>query len=280
MRRARISQHHCKIPFAAAVQGYFQFAARPERHVLFAVGGRAAVRGAVYPVHGEVAFVLRPLPVVYIPSEGGDAQRRSGDETYVGIYFVEAEVIFAAGPHRLERSLQAVAGIALLHYGRELAHSRRLSFPGQLTAQGLHLLRDVNHLAQKEGVFPRYRHLLFAKHCPEAFFKVIVLVAAKGVDVREGAVVVGDEQSLIGYDAARAGEVQGHHGVAECGSGSIGIVYLSCRQPAAPGLHIGFESPADGVYHPHALVRRCRQAAQKERCRSGDQFPFHCLAIG
>ena len=85
MRRARISQHHCKIPFAAAVKGYFQFAARPERHVLFAVGGRAAVRSAVYPVHGEVAFVLRPLPVVYISSEGGDAQWRSGDDLRIGV---------------------------------------------------------------------------------------------------------------------------------------------------------------------------------------------------
>ena len=96
---AGIAYHHGEVTGLISFQRYFQPADRPQRHIVPGIIGRASVRSRVDAVHCEIAFLLRPFPVVDITAESGDADRWGGDETQVRIYLIQRHIILFSGPH-------------------------------------------------------------------------------------------------------------------------------------------------------------------------------------
>ena len=250
---AGIADHHGIISLPNALGGNFQPFFGPIR---FAV--------LVQAIQGEVAFVLRPLPVVLVSAKGGDAHRRSGHQAQVRVLPIEHHIILLAGPHAVQRGFQArLLLVAFFHHVRQLPAARGLSLADQFLFQGFYLVGDIQDLLQEKDLLAGNGFLFRTRHRPETLFQIVVFGGAERVDIAKSAMVIGNEQAFFGHHAARAIEPQGDNSVREGCPGRIGIVNVLCIQQQATFLHFFLQSRIQGVDHPHSLVGAARNSRQQ-----------------
>ena len=229
------------------------------------------------PVQGEIALVLRPFPVVLVAAEGCDGHRRRAHQADVLIGGVKGQVVFLPGPHGIQRGFQARArGIAALQDGGELPRAEALAPGGQRVRHGRHLVRHVQDPLQEVHFLSLERNLVLAVKRPVAVLQVVFLRGGQVEQVTVGAVVVGDEEPLVGNHAGRAVKAQRHDGVGDRGPRRVGIVNLPGGELQPPLLHLLFQGLVQGVDHPHPLIGGSGQGNQQGQ---GQKQSFHLLFV-
>ena len=78
------------------------------------------------------------------------------------------------------------------------------------------------------------------------------------------AMMVGDDEAVVGNDASGASEIQREHRVLEGSALSVRIVYLVGIEFQALGLHVCLQGLGDGMDHPHALVRVSGEGTEQD----------------
>ena len=147
--------------------------------------------------------MARPGPIVLIPSEVAYALRRSGDEPEVGIDLVNGHIVLFSGPHAAQDALQSRGLVVpFLHHRADLPHSARLAGGAEFLGKPLDFLCDIEHPFQEEDLLSFNRDLLLACHRPEPVLQIVVLRGTELRDVRIRAVMVGDDQALVGDHAS------------------------------------------------------------------------------
>ena len=107
-------------------------------------------------VQREIGLVLRPFPVVLIPSEGRNLHGRGAHKADVRVLGVEAHVVLLPGPHTLQACLQAGFVLVLLFKdGTQPAASGGLSGGFKLRLQRRHLLSHIYDAPQEEKLQAR-----------------------------------------------------------------------------------------------------------------------------
>ena len=251
---AGIADHHGIVSLPNALRGNFQPFFGP-------IGGVVLVQA----IQGEIAFLLRPLPVIFVPAKSGDADRRRRHQAKVRVFPIEHHIVFLARPHGVQRGLQArLLLVAFFHDERQLSASDGLSLREHFLFQGGHLIGDVQHLLQEKDLLSGNRELFCARHSPETFLQIVMFGRAERVDIAKGAMVVGNEQAVRGHHAARAIESQGDDGIREGCAGRIGIVNVFCVQQQAAFLHFFLQSRIQGVDQPHPFIGAARDGRQQQ----------------
>ena len=227
--------------------------------------------------------MLGPFPVVRVPSISCNAHRRCRHQSQVLIHLVQGKVILLPGPHRTQGSLQSriLLIVFLLDNITQLPDAQVFALCCKFCFQALRLFGHIDYLLQEEGLLAGNMSFFGGLECPESVFQIIALAAAQAVDIRKCTVVVGNQQTLIGNEAARASEIQRHHGIAKAASRGICIINFTCAEFQPPCPHILFQSLVDGIYHPHTLVSTGRKgASQNEGCNCQKSFHFKSVSPG
>ena len=207
----------------------------------------------VAAVNGKIAFLLRPFPIVDISAEGRDTGGRRRHDAQVPAGLVERKVILLPGPHLAQAGFQTGGFlVACLHQVAEFAHSGADARPFERVPQRRHFVRDVQYFAQEIGGLALHRQFFFARISPEALPQVIVQGVAQRVEVRIGAVVVGNQQSVLRHYRPGTAEVQGDDGVAQRHARLV--INRPGRELQPLALHILHQGAGQGVHHPHSLV--------------------------
>ena len=206
--------------------------------------------------------MLRPFPVVDVPTECRNGHGRCCNETDVAIDKIESHIILLTRPHRTQVRLifRIFLFILLFENETQLPDSEMFTFGKHLLLESIHLIRDVDDLFQEKHILSGNISLFLALERPKSVFEIVPLRSAYAVDVGIGAVVVGDEKTLVRDYASRTSEIQGHHRIAQSRPLCIRIVNLPGSEFQPPSLHILLQSPVNRVNHPHPLVRRRHQS--------------------
>ena len=132
--------------------------------------------------------------------------------------------------------------------------------------------RDVVHPLHEGDAQPGHRQLLGAVHGPESVGEVVVLDAAELLYAAVAAVVVGQQQALVGHDLSGAASAELDYRVFE--RTLVYRIYLFRRQPAAgllQGLGVHF---LDKRQQPHPFVGAYRCRADQKRAQ-GAKYLLH-----
>ena len=259
---AGIAHHHGKIAFLVALLANLQVPPGMQRLSVI-----------VNAVQGKIGLVLRPFPVVFVSAEGRHRHRRSSHQTDVRVFVVKAHIVPGAVPHAGEAGFQAVFfRILFLHHGGQAAHAEGLSLYLQGIAQGLHLFGDVQHLPQEEEFFSREGNLLGAVLGPEALFQVVMFRCGELDHVLISAVMVGDEEAVLGNHAAAAVEAQRHHGIGQ--AARLFVIDFPGAQLEAARFHIFLQRPVQALDEPHSFIGPGRKGRQAKEQRYDNLFHY------
>ena len=226
-------------------------------------GGMERLAVVVDTVQGEIGLVLRPFPVVLVTAEGRHRHRRSAHEADVRVLPIQGQIVLLPRPHRVQRRFEArPAGVAALQDGGEFPGAEGLSPGGQRIRHGGHLGRHVQHPLQEVHFLPLQRDLVLAVEGPVAVLQVVFLGCGQVEQVAVGAVVVGDEEPLVGNHAGGAIEAQRHDGVGDRRPRGIRVVDFPRGESKSPLLHLLFKRLVQGVDHPHPFIGQSRHRHQ------------------
>ena len=233
----------------------------------------------VNAVQGKIGLVLRPLPVVLVSAEGRHRHRRRPHQANVGINVIQAQIVLCPGPHAGKPGFHAILLLVFrLHDGGDAPAAGRLALGGEFLLQSLHLVGDVQHLAQEVEVELRDGDLIGPGMGPETVFQVIVLRGGEGGHVAVGAVVVGDHEAVLRDHAAGAVKAQRHDGVRE--AARLLIIDLPGAQLEPPCLHVLLQRPVQALYQPHAFVGPCTREDAQGQQKGYEQAFSHCVRSG
>ena len=217
-----------------------------ERHILLTRFRRRTVRCAVDAEQGKIARVAGPDPIVRVAPEFANGTRGSADQPHV-----------LERPGNDEKLLIAVKEVA--HHGlvvRSLGGGR-----GQPLTHGLlgfrtfrtgrlHRIGHVLDAHDEHGRQARIHELLLHRHGPEPILQNVPFQAAVRLDLPVTAVVVRQEQALVGDHTRRTTATELDDGVFE--RTPVDRIDVLRRQLEAHGLHVAFNGLEQGG-NPHAF---------------------------
>ena len=159
-----------------------------------------------------------PHPVVGLAAELADGAGRSTHEAHVAVHLEDVEEILVAVVECGHLGSQTLAG-GCSSVDQRPGIGGDYAVPGLFAHSGVipcqHLVGDVVHPHQIADCQAGAGEFLTAVHRPEAVGEVVVLHRAVPLDVAVAAVVVGDEQSLVGNHLAGAARAEQHDCVLE-----------------------------------------------------------------
>ena len=218
-------------------------------YILARVVGGLVVLAGIDAENREVARVARPDPVVGVAAELTDRRGGRAYQTNVGKLLIDKQKILIGVVQRLDRSRIATALRSLLLDSLDVGCDL-------LVALGLHALGNILHTHQNRNIEVGIGQLLLARHCPKTVGQVVVLDATVALDRAIAAVVVGQQQTRIRHQLARATAIEQHHGVLH--RRAIDAVNILGRQSKTLRTHI-LDAVANQARKPHTLVSRRRE---------------------
>ncbi len=186
-------------------------------NVVGRVIGRFAVVTGIHAEDGKVAGVAGPHPVVGVVAEFTDAAGGRTHKAHVGKLFVAYEEVLVAGKVVAHQVLVVVAFCGCLGDAVDVGAN------GFLTGFVVHVLGDsfeyavgdVFHVAHKGDFKAGGGQFLFFGCGPKTVVEVVVFEGAEFLNLTVTAVVVGQQQALVGYHLAGAAAAKYYDGVFE-----------------------------------------------------------------
>ena len=148
-----------------------------------------------------------------------------------------------------------------------------LLFGGVVADAAKDAVGDVLHAHQPGGGEALAGDFLLAGHGPETVGEVVVLHGAVAGDVVVAAVVVGEEEALVGDELAGAALVEEDDGILE--AGVVDVIDVLGGDAHAGLLH-GCLVAAQEHGNPHALVGHGGRQQEGDHCNDGKDF-FHVI---
>ena len=214
-----------------------------------------------------------PHPVVGVAAEFADIARGSAHKAYIGEDLVDIHEVLVAVVEGLDNGFVVCAGHGFDGEDGDVLLDDALAFGlGGLVVDAFkHTVGHIFH-SHKTGCGESFAgYLLTAVHCPESMGEVVVLDGAVAGDVVVAAVVVGEEEALVGDKLAGASLVEKDDGVFE--AGVVDVVDVFSGDMHACFLH-GSLVLAQKHGNPHALVGHSRGQQKHNHCEKGKDF-FH-----
>ena len=203
-RTSREAHDHGVVFVVDALERNGQIFLHLERHVLLAVGRGLTVFVGVNAEHGEVGVLARPNPVVAVAAKLAHVVGRVGHEADVaiglleeGIKLIATEIRHNAHIHTLLLGQVALLQQLFGHRFEKRLALTRIVVGLLLGCFSLNLCRHIND-ADNEGESEALRRaeLFGAALGKIAVLHVVVADAAHFVNVREAAVVVGQDETI------------------------------------------------------------------------------------
>ena len=241
---ARITHDKGEVTFLDTAERDLQGLLRGVGNVGGGISGRLVVLVGIDAEHGEVAGMTRPLPVVGLTTELTEGCRRSADETDIGIGLID---------NQIENILVVESG-----NGDAAARVRGLGLGDQLLAGSLLIgslgdgVGHIRHALQEGHGQARDRDFLVAVHGEEAILQVVVLRSGERLDIAVAAVVVGDQQTLLGNHFTGAAAAELDDGVLQ--GRMVDTVDLVRSQAAAEVGHGLSVHLLEQRQEPHTLI--------------------------
>ena len=95
----RVAHDHGVTPLFVPLLADFEVPDRLERHIVRRILSVRPVGSRIDTVEGEIGLVLRPLPVVFVSSEGRNRHGRRAHEAHVGIHRIQGHIVLLPRPH-------------------------------------------------------------------------------------------------------------------------------------------------------------------------------------
>ena len=276
-----IAHDHGEVTVLVSLEGDAEGAFGLVGDVVRAVCGRLVVAAGIYAEHREVAGVAGPHPVVGLAAELSGGCRRSADETDVGVSLVDNEVedvvvVEALDPGRAVR----VVSLGLFSEGLGCGFHGGLGYLflvlGLLVGlEGglIGLLQhggDVGHALQEGDTEASGGQLFLETHRPVSVLEIVVLGGGERLDVAVSAVVVGDDESLVGDHLSGASASEMDDGVFE--GGVVDAVDLFGCEAAAELRHCARVHLLEKREQPHAFIRAGADGERHGRRESEKDF--------
>ena len=252
---AREAIDHCEVALLDTLCRDLEVATGLVGHILAREVGGLVVLVGIDAENGEVARVARPDPVVGIAAELTDRRGGCTYQTHVGKLLIYKQKILICVVQRLDRGRIATALRGLLFDSVDVGSDL-------LVATSQHAVGHVVHTHQNRNVEVGVGQLLVARHRPETVGQVVVLDATVALDRAITAVVVGEQQTLLRDQLARAAAIEQHHGVLH--RGAVDAVNIVGSQSETLRTHI-LDAITNQAREPHTLVSRRREDEHQSR---------------